>query len=73
MNIHYKILIQSLLLVGIFWGFSIFGDLMAQFPPPPPPGGGGGGGGGSGAPIDGGAIGLLGAGVFYAYRRLKKQ
>lgn len=50
--------------------FGSFTQLMAQFPPPPPPQPQS---GPSGAPIDGGAIGLLVAGAAYGARELRRR
>lgn len=64
----YKVMLVLLALgLLIFGGFS---ELMAQFPPPPPPQPQS---GPSGAPIDGGAIGLLVAGAAYGARELRKR
>lgn len=64
----YKVMLV-LLVVGLV-SFGGFSELMAQFPPPPPPQPQS---GPSGAPIDGGAIGLLVAGAAYGARELRRR
>lgn len=63
-----KVILVFLVVAVCF--FVDFSELMAQFPPPPPPQPQS---GPSGAPIDGGAIGLLVAGAAYGARELRKR